>query len=274
MLIAVLSRDEAPSWNAEPAAGPTDAAHGHLSCAQCHRGIPAQAPAQARAQDQDGAGSTTLRAGEARLCAECHPGAIEASHPIGFVPDHRLPAAFPLAADGTMTCSTCHDVHGTTPRLVRLGENRDPSDTSSLCLSCHDAAFFEAMPDGGESLHMSGHLDASGIPWSSIDPYSVQCMTCHAERAPTPGGQFAMAAQIASAAPNNWFGGPSDNHPIGADYTEAVRFGDFRPQAVLADEILLPKGHVGCVSCHVPYTREHGRKPRTTSGLCLECHAL
>ncbi len=70
------------------------------------------------------------------LCGNCHAKANQVSHPSGFAPKDKLPANYPADWKGDLTCSTCHDVHGKTPKLIR-GTKRG----KELCLSCHDTKF-------------------------------------------------------------------------------------------------------------------------------------
>jgi predicted CXXCH cytochrome family protein len=68
------------------------------------------------------------------ICAGCHRDAIEASHATGFIPRRPLPKAYPLDREGRLTCSTCHELHGQAPALLRAGEpGRD------FCGPCHTA---------------------------------------------------------------------------------------------------------------------------------------
>ncbi len=223
-----------------------------LTCDTCHAstgGAIGEAPT-ARVTEQEA------------ICANCHEGAREASHPVGFAPTRPLPATLPLAANGTMTCSTCHDLHKDQPRSLRpalAGRN--------TCLSCHAPSFFLSMADAGQSLVGRAHLDASGHPWHTLDPYSRQCLLCHSDSGPSLG-------QVASLSPAIGHTSAAGNHPIGRSYLQAAEYGGYRSIFDLAEEILLPGGRVGCVSCHQPYSREHGQTPKTRAGLCVECHAL
>ena len=204
---------------------------------------------------------TALGADE-RSCTSCHAGAATASHPVGFVPGRALPDAFPLGDGGAMTCGTCHDLRTGAPGLLRA-----TADGEHMCLSCHETAFFADLPDPVRAFMFSGHLDTRGHSAAGIDAYSLRCMVCHADRGPTS----RRTASISNALP---YDAGQNNHSIGVDYDEAARTGGYEPITVLPDEVFLPEGRVGCVSCHVPYSRKHGRRPQTRTGLCLSCHAL
>lgn len=228
-------------WFAGPGPRAQTADHADMACADCH-------------QTADGANGL-LRSRQESLCGNCHRGAVEASHPSGFAPARGLPARFPLGLDGAMTCSTCHDIHGEQPDLLRGNGSR------ALCLGCHDTRFFAEMADGGESLLGFGHLAARPFPADGgLDPYSTRCVDCHIDQAPTAG--------VTQAGLN------SSNHPVARDYHSAARSGGYRDPSQLADGILLPGGQIGCVSCHLAYSRDHGGQPQTRAELCAECHEL
>lgn len=213
--------------------------HPEAACTDCHAAA-------------DGGG---LMATQEALCGGCHRGGVEASHPSGFVPMRNLPAAFPLDDAGRMTCSTCHDFHGKRPALLRATHG------DRFCLGCHDDAFFAAMADGGEALLGFGHLAAGPFPdGGGLDPYSTRCVDCHIDQALTAG--------VTPAGLN------STSHPVARDYHSAATSSGYRDPSLLADGILLPGGNVGCVSCHLPYSRDHGGQPQTRAGLCAECHEL
>ena len=57
-------------------------------------------------------------------------------------------------------------------------------------------------------------------------------------------------------------------------YEQAQIYGGYRPLVSLSPEVILPGGQVSCLSCHAGYSREHGRPPQTSNGLCAECHDL
>ena len=63
-----------------------------------------------------------LKAPEAKLCFECHQN-VE--------PQMQYPSHHPVR-EGFMSCSSCHQVHGTTQGLVRTDER-----LNDLCYECH-----------------------------------------------------------------------------------------------------------------------------------------
>jgi predicted CXXCH cytochrome family protein len=195
-----------------------------------------------------------------RMCGRCHEGGVEASHPTGFVPERPLPAAFPLDWKGEVTCSTCHDIHEPAPGRLRVAK-RGPG----FCLSCHDAEFFESMPEAGVSLMASGHLDARSEPMQigQIDPYSMQCVQCHEDRMSLPGDGIRGTFSASN-------GTGMRNHPIGA--MVRVQVGGREARGGRDGEVLVPGGKVSCLSCHRGYSRQHGAMVTDDPPLCLRCH--
>jgi predicted CXXCH cytochrome family protein len=224
------------------------------ACQSCHLAGAQVKPEQAK----------LLVASQERLCGRCHPDAIKVSHPSGFIPKGKIPPEYPLDWKGDLTCSTCHTPHGNSPGLLR-GSKRG----RELCLACHDQKFFDKMADQGLSV-ISGHLNA-GIRTggADLDPYSVQCLSCHGSYGDRLGVQVDSNSVLRHS-------GDSLNHPIGVRYADAMRFGGFRPQAMLPKVIMLPGGRVSCVSCHEGYSQHHGKlvMPNTGSALCFQCHDL
>ncbi len=231
----------------------------HLSaaaCGSCHL-----AASEVKA-DQ----ASKLVSAQEVLCARCHPKSVRVSHPSGFVPKVKLPPEYPTDWKGDLTCSTCHLVHGRTPGLQR-GAVRG----RGLCLACHDAAFFAKMKDEGDSIALSGHLDA-GIELNSaieLDSYSLQCMGCHGTYGNRRGGLVDRNGIVRHNS-------GSANHPIGRSYAKAVAYGGYRPESQLSKSVWLPDGKISCVSCHQGYSKDHGKLVTAMSGsaLCFECHAL
>ena len=226
-------------------------AHKGLRCGTCHQETASVAADPAAA----------LTAPEPVLCTRCHQATATASHPVGFRPVRMLPVEFPLNGAGEMTCSSCHDPHAASGASLRR-----TADTS-FCESCHSPTFFSQMQDRGRSLFGRGHLGLASRRGDLLDPASLDCVSCHAEKAPS----FATDGSVPANPRRHTM---SANHPIGALYQEAISFGGYRQLGELSEEVALPGGRVGCVSCHVAYSSDHGRAPETRAGLCMECHDL
>jgi len=225
------------------------------TCSNCHLAGQTVSPAQAG----------RLIGSQELLCGICHKDVKRMSHPSGFAPRTKPPADLPLDWKGDMTCSTCHVVHGSSPGLMR-GERRG----KTLCLACHDAAFFTAMADGGVSLQQSGHAIADMSQLSAmadVDALSLQCLGCHNTAGDARGVQVTLDGIVRHNS-----GGA--NHPIGIAYP--MMSSSFKPRSLLSTAIWLPGGKLSCVSCHEPYKKEHGKLVVTNSAslLCTQCHSL
>lgn len=225
-------------------------------CAGCHLGGKDVTPQQAN----------ILIGTQEALCGKCHPTAIRVSHPSGFTPKNKPVDTYPLDWKGDLTCSTCHEAHGSKPGLMRGTKvGRD------LCFACHDQAFFRNMRDGGASL-MVGHLGRGADSGALVlDVYSRQCMECHGNtgdpRITTRIDRNGVSRHAASGV----------NHPVGVKYQDvaSTSYG-YRPRRTVEKNLLLPDGMVSCVSCHSGYQKEHGKLvvPMAKSALCFECHDI
>lgn len=169
---------------ASPATGEGDP-HGLLSdperCLRCHQEVP-----------EPGDRTVKLRRDVVSLCLECHrEKELSALHPVDIRPGTQVPPDLPLDEQGTITCATCHDPHGTfeadepyvaeslSRRLVSLFTGRRkyrtfylrrPNDKGQLCLTCHQEANLAS-----EGFHVQEA--------SLLDQYagSAECGRCHPE---------------------------------------------------------------------------------------------
>ena len=226
---------------------------GDASCESCHL-----------ARDRiDESNASILVASQEELCKSCHENALTASHPSGFAPARLLPAIFPLDWKGELTCSTCHEVHGSNQGLLRVDQQG-----KTLCLSCHDENFFAEMKDGGSSVMSFGHLDARSSTGGDIDQYTIQCLSCHE----TLEGELNVQVRGGITRHNN----SKASHPIGMKYENSIAFGGYRAISSIPAEIALPDGTVSCISCHQGYSNEHGEVVMSNQGsaLCYSCHDL
>lgn len=224
------------------------------ACNTCHVGD----------EDRIDAAAALLRGTQEQLCAECHPAAVKLSHPSGIRPGAAGHADYPLDWKGELTCSSCHEIHRGSHGALR-GARRG----REFCVSCHGAQFFDRMADRGESLVVSGHLDAgAGVGGRLLDPFTAQCMFCH--------GEAGDGRVTVGEARNSSHTGKGLNHPVGVRYAESEQFGGYRRRASLDPAIELPGGLVSCVSCHQGYSARHGgiRTAQRGTGLCMECHDL
>jgi hypothetical protein len=114
------------------AAGAATGDNVHRSGANC--GLCHTADAELLSAHRDAAAAALVPNLEA-VCNGCHADE-GASHRTGMPPKHPVPVALPLAPDGTVTCATCHFLHGeqtNTESFERI-DNRH----GQLCLTCHE----------------------------------------------------------------------------------------------------------------------------------------
>jgi DmsE family decaheme c-type cytochrome len=105
----------------------------NLGCTTCHSVHSPQGPSQIKARNQ------------MQLCGTCHRNVVNRTHRFNHMP----------VREGALTCSSCHNVHGSTNiRLLRAGTTIDES-----CTSCH--------------------ADKRGPYLWEHAPVSESCVTCH-----------------------------------------------------------------------------------------------
>jgi DmsE family decaheme c-type cytochrome len=104
-----------------------------LSCVTCHSVHDPRGPSQIKAANQTA------------LCSSCHRSVTNRQHRFNHMP----------VREGQLTCSSCHNVHGSTNvRLLRAGTTIDES-----CTSCH--------------------ADKRGPYLWEHAPVAESCVTCH-----------------------------------------------------------------------------------------------
>ena len=104
------------------------------TCTSCHT-----AEATTLQRDPATARSQLVPDLEAR-CNACHADEGP-SHRTGMAPAHPVPGTLPLSLTGTITCGTCHFLHGENNPFgdyVRI-DNRH----GGLCLTCHTLSELE-----------------------------------------------------------------------------------------------------------------------------------
>lgn len=223
------------------------------TCVNCHLA----------GDNTDASNASMLIAAQETLCTQCHVSTLGISHPSGFKPgpEQTISASYPLDRRGALTCSTCHLVHS-----EEHGKLRGSARGAEMCLSCHTKTFFDSGADGGTSLTSSGHLGATASgSWKALDTYSIECLGCHAENGDVNLDSNQVLGNHGSL-----------SHPVGRNYKVAAKSGGYRPFAKLPKMILLPQGMVSCVSCHVGYSKNHGKLVMSNAGsaLCFACHKL
>ncbi|MEK6798711.1 MAG: cytochrome c3 family protein [Planctomycetota bacterium] len=228
----------------------------------------------------------TLAAGwpdqEANLADRLRKGPGMLNHPVGVVPSSsvKVPTGWPLAPDGTITCTTCHaslpSLSGQGKPMLR-GGHEPADDPTDFCLNCHrDPTHWTAA-----GMHWMAMSRAHVTPESderesarSVDDGTRQCLSCH---------DGVNAGEAAYDTPWNRGGGSvgdsGRNHPVGVSYPRAgktranVRL---RPATLLPEAVRLPGGAVSCLSCHNLYasTPKLLSVPIEGSRLCMTCHQM
>ncbi|MBU0718942.1 MAG: cytochrome c3 family protein [Planctomycetes bacterium] len=209
-----------------------------------------------------------------------------ANHPVDVVPSEaiEIPTGWPLEADCTITCRTCHfDMPGggggIEPNLRDFDE--DQENPTQFCVKCHA----QAIEYGAAGVHWQAvgraHIGAenaqSELRSSSrpgLDSYTRQCLGCH---------DGAVADDSLNQTPWNHSAGYAQrrqrNHPVGVEYPTRTPAGfdvPFLPISLLPVQVFLQDGKVGCLSCHDLYAGERYllTVPIQGSELCLTCHDL
>lgn len=154
---------------------PHQARQGATRCTFCHASIPGGT-----------AGGVTVRLDIVRLCDFCH-GAVAKDHPRNIDPVLSLPKGLPLQADGSWTCVTCHNPHGTTgtthyvraefARHFERGLEANPHRNEySACKGCHTSSVAKDIKAPDYRLRYKGDIN-------------VLCVSCHVtDRAHHPTG--------------------------------------------------------------------------------------
>jgi hypothetical protein len=215
-------------------------------------------------------------------------GPGRSNHPVGVIPSPfiRIPEGWPLDADGSITCRTCHE---------RLPSAEDPSHPGlrdhdpafdmpkAFCMKCHDstgnrtASGLHWMAVGQAHYGTVDYEGAGSRPRASgrgLDSVSAQCLACHdgvTARDPvnptsSEGGGFDLFDQ-------------HRNHPVGIPNWKGWRKHSgvsYRLPPLVSEEVRLPEGKVSCVSCHDLYSNLADKLavPIERSMLCLTCHVM
>ena len=217
---------------------------------------------------------------EELLARRLRRGPGVSNHPVGVIPSSaiRIPRGWPLAPDGSITCTTCHRA---LPSLDGRGEpdlralSSDDSSGKSFCTNCHQE---------------QGHRSATAMHWLALDRAHFMhadmedettggtrqdsagaCLSCH---------DGVSAPDVAYQTPGGRRGGnwdPAMNHPVGVPYPRAGKRGmemPLRPVSSLPTTVRLPGGAVSCVSCHDLYASKPAllTVPIEGSRLCMTCH--
>ena len=217
-------------------------------------------------------------------CMTCHKKLYDNGymHPVDVRPKNvQVPFDFPLSPSGTITCATCHDIHGspTTPSGQDSAFLRRQEKGKRFCDICHQAT--DKLANGHEAVFREAHFDSKYIAASdardTIDSMSLNCLTCH-------DGSMGKAVTANAGAwrhqedfINHDNGGM---HPIGMRYSDAVmndKKAALRPLEQVDKRIrFFDGGKVGCGSCHDPYSTIPNQLviEDRESKLCFACHQM
>ncbi|UCC31701.1 MAG: hypothetical protein JSU86_05355 [Phycisphaerales bacterium] len=222
--------------------------------------------------------------GQSRPLAEwlqVGPGVI--NHPIGVIPSAAIhvPMDWPLDADGSITCRTCHNelpsLENGDRRQLRGSQEGEP-EVTAFCARCHA----EGTEGTAATMHWMAmrvaHIKAgdnrSDRQSGTLDRESQRCLGCH-------DGVTADDARNSTAVSRTigHMGDVRRNHPIGIQYPygrSPNRGTVFRPASLLPPQVRLPDNTVSCVSCHNLYARSHNllSVPIDNSALCFTCHDI
>lgn len=203
------------------------------------------------------------------------------NHPVNVRPSATvtIPAGWPVARDGSITCSTCHEglpslSRGAGPQL--RGPQGSAAGGQAFCMNCHTegdqrtaaAMHWMAVP----RAHAIAESESPGF--GAPDAASRRCLGCH-------DGVTAAESPFEASWNGNGghFGDATRSHPIGVPYARAGKRRSgvpLRAAALLPETIQLPNGLVSCISCHDLYggTEKLLAVPIEGSRLCFACHDL
>lgn len=214
-------------------------------------------------------------------CMTCHTTLYDEGymHPVDITPQKvHVPFDFPLSPSGTLTCSTCHDVHSDpkTPYGHKSSFLRRTEKGKTFCDICHQNA--DSIATGHETVFREAHFTSKYMATeldSEIDTMSRNCLSCHDGSLGTSVKVRAGTWQHSTNFLEHDEGGM---HPIGMKYRDLV---DKKPKAKLRDQDAVDKrirffedGKLGCGSCHDPYSRKPKKLiiSNIRSELCFSCH--
>jgi len=154
------------------------AGSGSVSCQTCHPVHGGHRSAEDVAPESPVGGLTPIADSSfSALCQACHQGGEEgetvgvlSDHPINTndgLPETTFPEGWPAGAQGEVTCSSCHRIHGGIEKtsLLRKGGN----ETDGWCYSCHDLL----------SLTPPYHHSSREIDDPAIFESVLTCGSCH-----------------------------------------------------------------------------------------------
>ncbi|MBI5695091.1 MAG: cytochrome c3 family protein [Nitrospirae bacterium] len=171
-------------------------------CVFCHQTEPGK---------MDTERTVRFRYGILRTCNFCH-NVVGQGHPVNVDKDVAPPRSLPRDVDGSVTCATCHNPHGTTDTLhflrreyivsLEAARNFDPHKND--CLACH-----------GDTPKKGATLDAVYAGLKFKGNVGLLCNSCH---------------------------GAHSVHPVEVAPAPDMKVPDYLP--------LDGKGRINCITCH------------------------
>lgn len=230
-----------------------------------------------------GVGIASLKENLTASCKTCHTDLEKQGymHPVDIRPKKvKVPPDFPLSAAGTLTCATCHDPHEAPERPFggRSKFLRRFEKGKAFCDICHMNT--DSMMSGHNTVFRRAHLGARFTETDDdmqIDTMSRNCLTCHDG---TVGPSVTLNAGVWRHEKNFIDYDHGGMHPIGMSYSEMRqknRMAALRPLPTVDKRIRFFDGdHVGCGSCHDPYSTLPKKlvMKNERSALCLACHKM
>lgn len=198
--------------------------HAGIGCSHCHKIVPERGKTPWKEV------LASLAKEPVELCRECHLATEVNHHPVRKKTERKLPEGLPLSGTGEVVCSTCHDVHLKSSRIVLL----------------------RGYDTGRYTVRMDMCLDCHGESFSALNPHRVEaesekCYTCHTTK---PGAEDTVSTVVLQeriARICNFCHNVSEKaHPQNVN-----------PLAVLPGKLPRGKGGaVDCGTCHDPHGTE------------------
>lgn len=221
------------------------------------------------------------------ICVRCHDRRTAQTfepHPVNVpVPtdmQQRMPREWPLQ-NGTLTCSTCHDVmlqmYGNVaarianPDFLRIRSQKQQRD---VCFFCHD-------PNALKKHNPHTQVNADG----SVDQQT--CVVCHLSYPDPETVRNPAEAHLASESPllcTGCHAAQQQNHPARIDHLVKPSAEIALALAKASGTFPLINGRVHCATCHNPHDKallknqQSAKAPyflraETPAHLCTACHA-
>lgn len=201
-------------------------------CVFCHQTEPKPG--------KDTAKTVRFRFGILRTCTFCH-NMVENNHPANVDKDIKPPKSLPRDVDGSVTCATCHNPHGTTDTLhflrreyiVSLESSRNFNPHKNDCQACHNKVPKKGTPR--DEVY-------AGLRYNGV--IGLLCNSCH---------------------------GTHNVHPVDIAPSKEMKVPAYLP--------LDGNGRIDCITCHdmncgggSVKLRLFNEREGSMKALCYSCH--